>query len=317
MYRACMGLAVVLSLIMGQQQAGAAEESKTRISLSGAWALYPMAVRWTEEYGKLNPKIQFDVSAGGAGKGMTDALNGAVDIGMVSRDVKKEEVDKGALPVAVTKDAVIPMVSAKNPALAQLQKQGVKKSGFTGVWVDKSVTTWGQLAGTDLKAPIHIYTRSDACGAAQTWAEYMGAKQEGLTGIGVYGDPGIGEAVRRDPLGIGYNNVNFAYDAKTGLPVEGLAVIPLDVNENGVVDEAENVYATRDTLTQAIASDRFPSPPARKLFFVTRGVPAQAEVRAFIQWVLTEGQTFVEESGYIRLPQDVLETEYKKMNAGK
>ena len=51
------------------------------ISISGAFALYPMAVKWADEFKKLHPKVTFNVSAGGAGKGITDALSGLVDIG--------------------------------------------------------------------------------------------------------------------------------------------------------------------------------------------------------------------------------------------
>jgi phosphate transport system substrate-binding protein len=54
----------------------------------------------------------------------------------------------------------------------------------------------------------------DAAGAPETWAKYLGnKKQEDLLGIGVFGDPGIAEAVAKDPLGIGYNNLGYAYDA--------------------------------------------------------------------------------------------------------
>ncbi|MCX9013142.1 MAG: substrate-binding domain-containing protein, partial [Candidatus Methanoperedens sp.] len=65
------------------------------ITLSGAFALYPMAVRWGEEFQKLHPKVKVEVSAGGAGKGMADTLGGLVDIGMVSRDIDKSEIEKG------------------------------------------------------------------------------------------------------------------------------------------------------------------------------------------------------------------------------
>src|SRR6266508_613689 len=85
------------------------------IVISGAFALYPMMTRWAEEFQKIHPGVKFDVSGGGAGKGMTDALAGAVDIGMVSRGIKAEEEKQGAYAVAVTKDAVFPMINAKNP----------------------------------------------------------------------------------------------------------------------------------------------------------------------------------------------------------
>ena len=48
------------------------------ITVSGAFALYPMMVAWAEEYQNIHPGVRIDVSAGGAGKGMADTLGGAV-----------------------------------------------------------------------------------------------------------------------------------------------------------------------------------------------------------------------------------------------
>ena len=285
---------------------GANDSLSGSISLSGAWALYPMVIRWSDEFRKVYPDVQFDISAGGAGKGMTDVLAQAVDIGMVSREVRDEEKARGALPIAVTKDAVIPMINIHNPGIDLLRKQGLKKDAFSGIWIRDSIHTWGKAVGTQLNAPIRVYTRSDACGAAQIWAAWLGAHQEDLTGIGIYGDPGLAEAVQKDVLGIGYNNVNFAYDNHTGLPANGLTPLPIDLNGNGRIDSDENFYASRDDLTQAIADERYPSPPARNLYFVTKGIPSSPCVQAFIIWVLTDGQQFIRESGYITLKNETL-----------
>jgi phosphate transport system substrate-binding protein len=273
------------------------------VSLSGAWALYPMVVKWAEEFQKLYPKVKIDISAGGAGKGMADALAGVVDIGMVSREIYPAELEKGAWWLAVTKDAVVPTVNEKNPFLAELLAKGVKRETFVGLWIDETVTTWGQVLGTAATEPVHVYTRSDACGAADTWAAFMGKKQEDLNGIGVYGDPGLTEAVKKDNLGIGFNNIGYAYDSKTLTPLAGIKPLPIDVNGNGKVDPEESNYATRDDIVKAIADGKYPSPPARDLNFVCKGLPTRAPVKEFMTWVLTEGQAFVPEAGYINLPQ--------------
>lgn len=81
------------------------------ITISGAFAIYPLMTIWGEEYSKFHPGVQFNISAGGASKGMTDALSGAVEIGMVSRKIKTEGEEQGAYWVSVTKDAVFPVVS--------------------------------------------------------------------------------------------------------------------------------------------------------------------------------------------------------------
>lgn len=289
--------------------------TEKKIVISGAWALYPMVVMWAEEYRKLNPEIRIDISAGGAGKGMADTLSGFVDIGMVSRDLKKEEIGKGALGFAVVKDAVVPVINEKNPYLQQLLKTGFKRETFITLWMKGSARTWKAVLGAALQqdAAIHVYTRSDACGAAETWAAYLKGKQENLQGTGIYGDPGIAEAVRTDNLGIGYNNLNFAYDGKSLKPVKGLAILPIDINGNGSIDAAERIYEDRNMLAEAIAKGVYPSPPARNLFMVVKETAKKKEVRDFLQWVMTDGQKFVKDAGYINLDSKQLAGELKKL----
>jgi phosphate transport system substrate-binding protein len=289
---------------------------KGTLSLSGAWALYPMAVKWAEEFRKIQPGVRIDVQAGGAGKGMADALAGMADFGMVSREVHPEEAAKGALAFAVAKDAVVATVSSRNPHLAEILRRGVIRERFVGIWISGSVKTWGEAIGLEGEAaasPIHVFTRSDACGAADTWAAFLGKHQEDLGGVGVYGDPGLADAVKRDPLAVGFNNINFAYDPRTLRPIEGLAVVPIDLDGSGVVEPAEATYATRDDITGAILRKVYPSPPARDLYLVSRGRPAAGAAAEFLRWVLSEGQRFVPETGFIPVGAEQLKDGLAKL----
>jgi phosphate transport system substrate-binding protein len=283
------------------------------ITISGAWALYPMMIRWSEVYQATHPNIKFDISAGGAGKGMSDALANAVDIGMVSRAVYPEEVEKGAFWVSVTKDAVFPTVNEHNPVWADLYRQGVSRETLIGIYITGDITTWGQVVGRpEITDPIHVFTRSDAAGAPATWAEFLGNKnQEDLLGVGVYGDPGVLDAVIKDPLGLGYNNLNYAFDFDTGQPVAGAKVAPLDANNNGQADPTE-IYDTKNMAIQAVAEGNYPSPPARELNLVTQGQP-QGLTKDFIGWILADGQQYVNEVGYIPLTEQQLQIELEKL----
>jgi phosphate transport system substrate-binding protein len=284
-----------------------------RITLSGAFALYPMAVKWAEEFKKIHPKVKIDLTAGGAGKGMTDVLNNMVDIGMVSREVYPEEVKKGAFAFAVAKDAVVAVVNANNPAINDILTKGLKKDAGNNIWITGKYKAWSQAFATKNSAPIHVYTRSDACGAAEVWAKYYGKKQEDLLGSGVFGDPGLALAVKKDQLGIGFNNIGYAYDHTTKKQVDGIRVVPIDLNNNGKIDPDENFYSTMDGIVDAIAQGKYPSPPARELYFVTKGKVANKVVAEFIRWALTDGQKFVHESGYIALPKEKLIKEAAKL----
>jgi phosphate transport system substrate-binding protein len=306
-------LLISIVLMLALNACGGQSANQGTITVSGAFALYPMMTRWAEEYQKINPDVQFDISAGGAGKGMTDTLSGAVDIGMVSREISTDEEAQGAYWMSVTKDAVFPTANVQNPVYAQLMAAGISQEVFAKIFVTGEITTWGQVIGDDsITDEIHVYTRSDACGAAETWAKYLGeSKQEDLLGIAVFGDPGLLETVLQDPLGIGYNNLNYAYDMTSGEPVEGAVILPIDINENSQADPDE-VLETKAEAINSVATGIYPSPPARALNLVTNGKPAGV-VQDFIAWVLTDGQQFVGEAGYIDLTPEQLDASLQKV----
>lgn len=304
----------VFFLLCGNLTAQKSAGLKGRITITGAFALYPMAVKWAEEFRKIHPGVKIDISAGGAGKGMTDVISKVVDIGMVSRDIYPEETKKGAFAFSVTKDAVIPTISAKNPKLQEIMGIGLKKNIAMQLWINGSIKTLQQAFGFKTTIPVRVYTRSDACGAAESWAKYFGKKQEDLLGVGVFGDPGLAQAVVKDPLGVGFNNICYVYDPKTRQPYPGIKVLPLDLNNNGKVDADENFYGTMDQIIAAIASGKYPSPPARELYFVTSGRPTNKVLVEFLRWILTDGQKYVISSGFIKLPDEMLKEELKKLN---
>jgi len=286
------------------------------ITVSGAFALYPMMTVWADEFSKLHPGVQFDVQGGGAGKGMTDTLAGAVDIGMISRKIKPEEEAQGAFWVSVAKDAVFPIVSAGNPVLAELTAEGISQEMFNKIFVTREITTWGQVIGKpEVKDEIHVYTRSDSCGAGEQWALFSGGKvQTDIQGIGVNGEPALVDTVSKDTLGIGYSNLNSVFDSSTNKPVAGIAVPPLDINANGQTDPGE-YYQTKPEAVKAIADGTYPSPPARFENLATKGQPNGLSL-TFIKWILTDGQKLLDQAGYVPLTAEQQQEALKKLGDG-
>ena len=297
------GLSLITILFLGHATVSAQEkepvdaaekELEGTVTLSGAWAIYPTAVAWGTAFQALHPKVKVDVSAGGAGKGVSDAIAGLVDIGMVSRDPDPAEIKKGIVPIYILHDAVFPVVSEKNPALGDLLKKGVKVKTLTGIYITGIITSWNEVVGNKAGKPVHVYTRSDSCGAAASWAKYLGdKKQEDLKGIGIYGDPGLLEAAKRDPIGIGYANFSFVF-TREGTVIKGAKLVPMDSNENGIADPDE-IYEHREAAIKAIRSGRYPA--TRKNYFFVKGKP-QGLVKEFIKFAISEeGAKIVDETG--------------------
>lgn len=309
-------LSLVLSACSSPAAANPAASGDTlsgTITVSGAFALYPLMSVWSDEFHKLHPNVEFDISGGGAGKGMTDALSGAVDIGMVSRKVKAEEETQGAYTIPVVKDAVFGVISAKNPVLKEILAQGIKQETLRKIFITGEIKTWGEVVGKpEITDAIHVYTRSDSAGAAEIWAQFLGGKvQADIQGVGVNADPGLLDTVVKDPLGIGYNNLGFAFDLSSGKQAAGAVVVPIDADADGKASETE-LLNSLEKAAVAVANNTYPSPPGRVENLVTKGKPSGL-TQSFIQWILSDGQKFVAQAGYVPLPSDQLTESLNKV----
>lgn len=316
---------IILSIliILLSSLSGCVNQQNKTIKVSGAFALYPLMNKWAEEYKKIQPDIKIEVSGGGAGKGMSDALSGLVDIGMVSRDIYPEEINQGAFWISVAEDAVVATINTQNPAITDILSKGVTKTQFEEIFIKRTnIKTWGQLVNdTTITDTIRVYGRSDSCGAAETWAKYLGEyTQDDLTNVAdstINGDPNLAAAIQGDNRGIGFNNINYLYDPETKQPYTNIIPVPIDLNNNGVLDEDEQFYDSITELVEAIANNLYPSPPARALHLVTKTNFDDKEIaKNFVNWILIDGQQYVSQNGYIQLSQETIQGQISYLENG-
>ena len=303
---------VIIAISSGCNQS---QSPSKQITFSGAFALYPLNLKWSEEYNKSHPGIIFNIQPGGAGKGLTDVLVGNADVGMFSREISDNELNKGVWYIALAKDAVFPTINTNNPYADLLKTRGLPKDALNNIFIAGNPATWEELLGVkkNTKAKIDIYTRSDASGAAESWAAYFNMRQENLKGIAMMGDPGIADAVKKDVNGIGFNNPQYIFDMQSGNKITGVDILPLDVNGNGKIDSAENFYDNLTAVENAVINGNYPSPPVRDLYFVCKQKPVNQDVLDYFKWVLTDGQQYIKGAGYVPLPKEVIEEQLKKL----
>ena len=91
-----------------------------------------------EAYEKLNPNVTIELQQSDSTTGMNDAAEGISDIGMASRELKQEELDKGLVPTVIAMDGIAVIVNNDNP-LEELTSDQVRDI-YTG-----DVTEWDAL----------------------------------------------------------------------------------------------------------------------------------------------------------------------------
>ncbi|MGB8489554.1 MAG: substrate-binding domain-containing protein [Bacteroidales bacterium] len=292
----------------------AGNQLKGSISISGAYALYPLISALSERFMEVNPGVKIEVNRIGTGEGIADLLTGKCQIAMISRPLTDEEISSGIWVVPVAKDGVAPIVNQKNPYLGKLLEQGISPDEFVKVFLSGNKVTWGQILGIPAPETIDVYIRSDQSGAADIWSQFLYKEPEDLKGSGVQGDNAMIESIRENPFSIGFCNFSYAFDAETGQRAKDIQIVPADLDFDNKIDKVEMPFANLEQAHRSLWLGFYPDQLCRELTLGCMGKPTDPVAIKFINFVLGEGQTMVKKTGfcplndvYIRYAKELLE----------
>ena len=122
----------------GKYEASDAVKEGGKITIGGSSSVTPLMEKLAEAYKKMNPKVEVMVQQSDSTTGVTSAIDGSVDIGMASRDLKDTETDQGVKATVIAKDGIAVIVH-KDSKQEELTLEQVKDI-FTG-----KITKWSEI----------------------------------------------------------------------------------------------------------------------------------------------------------------------------
>jgi phosphate transport system substrate-binding protein len=287
-------------------------DQKGTIIINGSEVLYPLAAIWEAEFNKQFPKIVIENKATGSDNSLKLLEAGKIQIAMVSRKLTEQEVNDGLYVVPVAMDAVLPVISFGNDHIQTIAQKGISAKKLSGVF-SGSIKTWGQLLGDKSKDDIEVFILPDSTGTSHSWADFLQMDVKKLKGNCMYDNHAMANTVAGKKSGIGYCSMSRIYNPKTNERMGDIYVIPVDLNDNGQADDNELVFDKLDILKTAISKGKYPSPPVRMLYLVTKNPPKDAALKTFLSWVLGIGQNYCEPSGLVNINRKVAEKFLKEL----
>lgn len=266
---------------------------QSSILFCGSTSLYPimssLASSFTEEYVTWDQvdasfpaeNISIYVAPGGSGVGVSAAIDGTADFGMVAREMKDSEVEalgENYQSFIVARDALTVSVNAQNPICDIMDDMSTEtiRQIFSG-----EISTWDQVDPSLPAETINVYIRDLSGGAYEVFqTAVMGESEVTASATQSASMTELATNIANDPWGIGYAGFGAYNKANEG----GQVLVAMKVD--GVEATTENILSGDYTIQ-------------RPVMFVT-GAEITPSEQAFIDYIFSQvGYDVVEANGYI------------------
>ena len=311
------------------------------LSINGAGATFPYPIysKWFDEYQKKNPTVEINYQSIGSGGGIRQVTEGTVDFGASDGPMNDEQIKAfqekhgfGILHFPTVLGADVPTYNIPGVSAAL----NFTPEALTGIFLGK-ITKWNDPAivaankGVNLPGgDIVVVHRSDGSGTTYIWTDYLskvseewkskvgkGASVNWPVGLGGKGNEGVTGQIKNAPNSIGY--VELIYAVSNNIPYGNVK------NSSGVFVKADlaSVSAAAAAVAKTMPDDfrvSITDPPGKTAYpiasFTWLLIPERFSdaakrdaIKAFVKWMLTDGQNYTEQLSYAKLPKEVIAKE--------
>jgi phosphate transport system substrate-binding protein len=286
-------IAVALLVAGGCSKKGGEGGGASAVNIDGSSTVYPVTQAVAEEFA-AGGDTRVTVGVSGTGGGFKKLCRGEVHLTGASRPIKESEREQCAeagvefieLPIAY--DGIAVVVHPDNDWVDQLTLSELK-----AMWepaAQGKITKWNQIRGDWPDRDIHLFGPGVDSGTYDYFTAAVVGQEHASRGdfTSSEDDNVLVQGVATDEVALGF--FGFAYYVENQ---DRLRHVPI-VADSG----AEAVAPTKETISGGTYQ-----PLTRPLFlYVSKQAADHEAVSEFVEFFLTEGAPFVDETGYVSLP---------------
>jgi phosphate transport system substrate-binding protein len=313
--------------------------AQTMLNAAGATFPAPIYQKWFEAYHTAHSDVQVNYQPLGSGAGIAQLTAGTVDFGASDVPMTDDQLSKVSTKVLhfpTVLGAVVPTYNI--PGVTG--DLNFTQKAIAGIFLG-TITKWNDpeiaKANPGVKLPaddIVVVHRSEGSGTSFIWTDFLakvspdwksqvgaGASPKWPVGLGGKGSDGVTGLVKQTPDSIGY--VELIYALQNKIPygaVQNSAGKFLKADLAGVTAAAAGAAKDmpddfRVSITDAPGAGAYPISSFTWLLIPAKISDAgkRDAVKAFLGWMLSDGQSVNESLSYAKLPVAVIAKEKKQI----
>jgi ABC-type phosphate transport system substrate-binding protein len=199
--------------------------------------------------------------------------------------------------------AILPIAGKNNVLLNDLNKKKLNSKRLKELFFEKDVVDDDYDEPAKDKYHATVYSGYTSSSVTQPFAVHFGYEPSNVKGKKISGDDiYLINAVQKDTTGVSFNNLNYIFDLNSRQLKKEIVILPLDVKK-----EYSEVLATSnlDKLIDLLENKGIELIPVEEIGFISQN-QVNPEVKKFLQWVLSEGQAYNHQFGFLNLDTKTL-----------
>jgi len=271
--------------------------------------LQELTSKWASEYSLLNPGIKINILEKAYNSKDLGTGEHLAFISNKSGEVIKNESN---WKLVIGREVIAPVFNPANPFFTRIQQQGVSPELFARIFQNQDLQNWGTLLKGE-NAPLHIYLVNDAITLSGV-NRFLKENKLPLNGIILGNRDEVIAAIQNDPYAIGFCKITDIISTGNEGLVDNISLLPIDKNGNGSIDHMENIYSNPETLQRGVWIGKYPKTLAENIYAVSNQQPADDAGQAFLTWVITNGQQYMNSYGFCELVNSESQSQLEKIN---
>lgn len=277
--------------------------------------LYELTMKWAAEYTNLNPNLKISVTKSSDNE-ISAILEKGSGIGIVADKSSALFRSQSRWNMVVGHDIIVPIMNAANPLRDQIIRNGITSAGLTRIFENPGKQTWGMLTGNTQNIadlPIHYYSTDDAALKSGV-GKFLNISQPDNYGVKTATTREMIAAIQKDPGGLGFCKLIQITDPNSQSITENIQLIPIDKNGNGKIDYMENIYENMQAFARGVWIGKYPKALSGNIYTVSSAKPKNDAELAFLKWIISDGQQYLNTSGFSNLVLNERNSQLDKIN---
>lgn len=200
----------------------------------------------------------------------------------------------------IGRNIVVAVMNSSNPFIDEIMTQGIPADRLAEAVKNSEKANWGYLLGSNMTDKASMYVVDDRM-VMGCLAYHTSVKDGDIDGTHSENAGKMLSAIINDRYSVGFCRLADICSPENQKLMNRINFLPIDRDGNGSLDYSENIYKDITSFERGVWIGKYPKTLYTSIFSVSAAIPSNENIKAFLNWIISDGEKILGEEGYTSL----------------